>query len=155
MAVTFEHLVLRGIRVIGARAELKRIGASEVMERTTATSSFSRRQSHRSNQANYPLAKRDPRDRRLAKRAGRPGSVSVVPVSGSPASALRLAGRWCSGLATAQPAAPACPAWRGRPNPVLSPMARHHGPGGRGAGLKGSTTVCGAFTVSLRGRGGR
>jgi hypothetical protein len=142
--MTLEHLVLRGTRVL-ARTELKRIGANPVMERTSATPSFMRRQSHRFIQANYPPAACDPR---VAVRAGRPGSVSVVPVSGSPASS-RLAGCWSCGHATAKPAAPACPAWRGRPDVMQAPMVRHH------AGLKGSTALCGAFTVSLRGKGDR
>jgi len=156
MAVTLEHLVLRGIRVLGERAELKRTGAnpgmasvvmaSVVMERTSATPSFGRRQSHRFIQANYPPAPCDPRDRR-AVRAGRPGSVSVVPVSGSTAQMLRLAGCWCGGHATAKPATPACPAWRGRPDVLQAPRVRHH------AGLTGRTALCGAFTVSLRGKG--
>jgi hypothetical protein len=153
MAVmTLEHLVLRGTRVIGARTELKRIGAESVMERTSATPSFTRHQSHRSIQANYPLAGRDPR---LAVRAGRPGSVSVVPVSGSPASVLWLAGRWSSGHATAKPAAPACQTRRGRPDPVQAPIARRSGPCGRlHTGLMGSTAG-GALAMSLRGRGVR
>jgi hypothetical protein len=150
MAVmTLEHLVLRGSRVLGARAELKRIGATPVMERTSATPSLRRRQSHRFIQANYPPAECDPRDRHVAVRAGRPGSVSVVPVSGSLASMLRLAGRWSCGHATAKPAASACPVWRGRPDVMQAPIARHH------AGLTGSTALYGAFTVSLRGKGDR
>jgi len=153
MAVmTLEHLVLRGIRALGAEAQLKRIGANPVMERTSAMVSFTRRQSQR---FNYPsAAKCDPRDCRAAVRAGRPGSAS--PVSGSPASILRLAGRWCLGHATGKPAIPVCRMHRGRPDSVQVPSAGWIGRLGRiHAGSRGDTAVSGAFKASLRGKGAR
>jgi hypothetical protein len=150
MAVmTLNHLVQRGIRALGTEANQKRIGANPVMERASATVSFARRQSQRYLSA-VPC---DPCDRSAAVRAGRPGSASVVPVSGSPARMLWRAGRW---LASGKPATPACRAQRGRPDVMRPPTAGWTGHLGRiHAGLTGGMARSGAFTTSLRGKGAR